>query len=230
MLCVNAPVVTKFLCVGVVDSNDDVQLVRKNRHINDYAEPKTNEVISYWAISNDFQNMLYNWFQLGLDREIRDAIVLYLESQSGESATEITFLLLFQACEGIAKRVEPIIYRNKTAKCLLSHFLRCTATPLLSFLDNAAIEKLSHTINETRKYWIHNSGKVIKADTFDGYDLLAINRLLSYTLRVYLLTRVGVSQDVITHHLTPYQGIGTFLLEELKAMCTTNRDTQVSIH
>jgi len=228
LLCLNAPVSTKFLCVGTSDSENKIQLVCQKREMNKQREPIFSEVISYWAISNDFQNILHNWFQLGLNREVRDAIALYVESQTGKSVTEITFLILFQACEGIAKRVEPSIYKKKAAKSVLIQLLHSTTAPLLDFLDDVAIDKLAHKTNATRRYWIHNSGDVAKANTFDGFSLLAINSLLSYTLRAYLLTKAGVTQDIIKQYLSPYQGIGTYLLEELKAICSENGTTKTN--
>ena len=225
LLCVNAPIAVKFLCVGISDSNGYIQLVYPKRETGKQRESSFINVISYWAISTDFQNILHNWFQLGLDREIRDAIALYIESHTSKTVAEITFLTLFQACEGIAKRVEPTIYKEEEAKRLLIQLIKCTAAPLLSFLDDAAIEKLAYKMSKTRNYWIHNSGRIAKADTFDGFDLVAINGLLSYTLRIYLLTKAEVAHDIVKRYLSPYQGIGSHLLEELKIMCSDNGAT-----
>ncbi|MCL2199652.1 MAG: hypothetical protein FWB80_12095 [Defluviitaleaceae bacterium] len=227
LLCVNAPVVTKFLNVGTHDSKDKIQVLFQKRESSKQRDPKFSEVISYWTLSNDFQNILHGWFQLGLDRETRDAIALYVESQTSNSVTEISFLILYQACEGIAKRVEPTKYKKKHAKGLIFEFLCCAAAPLIDFLDYVAIAELSHKMNETRKYWIHNSGNVAKGDTYGGFNLVAINKLLSYSLRVYLLSKVGVSQDIIKQCLSPYQGIGFYMLEELKSMDSNCGDTQV---
>ena len=223
LLCVNAPVVTKTLCVGTDNAKDKIQLVCQKRDISRQKEPKFSEVISFWAIANDFQQILNDWFQLGLDRETRDAIALYVESQTNKTVTEISFLLLFQACEGIAKRVEPVIYKKKPAKTLMFEFLCCTAAPLIEFLSYVDIEKLSYKMNETRKYWIHNSGNVAKDDIFDGFELVAINSLLSYSIRAYLLSKVGVPLDIAKQYLSPYQGIGSFLLDDLKMQCANLR-------
>jgi len=223
LLCTNTPITTKFECVGTgeCESRDGVQLIYQKRNIRKRKKPKFTEIVSYWTLANEFQSVLDGWFELGLDKEIRDAIALYTESHVSDTVTEITFLILFQACEGIVKRVEPNIYigKKKCTRWIFEKLLCSTATPLIDFLNNEAIEKLVKRMNQTRKYWIHNSGKVAKIETYDGLDLVAINRLLSYTIRAYLLQKIGVSQELVKQCLSPYHGIGSYLLEELKTMC-----------
>jgi hypothetical protein len=220
LLCLNVPVVTEYICLGLGDAKDEIQLIGQQRNIQRKRKVGIGDLVAHWAIADDFQDILCGWFELGLDKEIRDALALYVESHFSKPAMEISFLILFQACEGIAKRVEPETFKDEKTEPLLKLMLKGTASPLLQFLDDAAIDILAHKMNATRKYWIHNSGRIKKDNTFKGRDLLAVSRLLAYSLRVYLLQKTGVSQETIRQCLSPYQGIGQFLLEDLKEICS----------
>ena len=219
LLLMNVPISPEYICLQEDESNNDIQLVHQRRNIFDVKKAKFSEIISYWDIENDFQNILLKWFNYSLNSEINDALRIYTESYISQTAMEIAFLILFQACEGIAKRVEPDKFKKEKVKCILINLLKTYTKPMISILTDTCIEALADKMNKTRNYWIHNSGNIKKGDTFIEFDFDAITCLLSYTLRSYLLHQIGMSQDIIKNHLSPHQVFGSTLLNDLEVQC-----------
>ena len=188
------------------------------KRVNLSAQKMSIHRLSYGSIKDDFQTIINKWFAMNFIEETRDAVALYTESYEGGTVIEIMFLVLFQACEGLAKRIEPDSCKKASASDVLKHILLTVKDYLPEALcDENTLDRFAKKANKTRNYWIHNSGGVKKTDIF-GRELFEINAILRYALRIYLLLKTGVNEIVLSSSLDIQQIVGNISVAEFEAM------------
>ena len=222
LLCLGIPIVTDKVVMRLdSDNTNDIQAYFVKRANVDDKKVSVHKMLSYGDVQNDFQAIVNKWFELNFIEETRDAIAMYTESYEAGTVVEITFLILFQACEGLAKRIEPDSCKEASAKNILKHILLTVKDHLPKIItDDKILNAFTKKANDTRRYWVHNSGNVKKSDIFDR-ELAVINTILRYALRTYLLLLTGVPKDVISSTLSIKNTVGSECIAELEVMLNT---------
>ena len=232
-LCLDKVVDIEKICLLNDNWDDTVQLIyTKRRDVHEKNTSSNIRIFSYNALEDDFARFISNWYSIGLTEEVRDSLAMFMESYERSVPLEITFLLLVQSWEGIARQIW--LSKNgrpggRTLNEVIKSLFEKVSFVLPDFISNRR-DELVDKIVASRNYYIHNSGQYSKSDILDRDGIFIITILMRFMIRIRLLLETGICEDKIKKvlHLDESQRsephklkylIGQYVYNDLEALC-----------